>query len=733
MNKVSLNLNNRTSSIPVFSTINELLNEYYNQFPIDNDNNYGLLYDTYSLMQELFDVIGSKYDNETKLLLSNYIYRLKGSPKALYELFRLLWGDNDDSLSGTPNYSIKYNYSVRGYNDIYKSSSRKELTSYKIGDPVDIIATSENPFVLYSPTIIPGESKITPWITNNEITGLINYESANNGEDSPVSESVDEEYDEWITDEDSTTEEIVDITITWSEYSINTNYETANYETEKKYSVTFKDSLTAKEKKYEKKIYYPGPEEDVNDWKHFSSKKETSQFPDGTYYNIITIVEVSTAETNSYKETTYVNENEQSVKYYKLETGTEGFDGDGENSIEYYTKNSSKYTFSSDTYTKKNMWKVEKTRNDLLTRTRPPQEEEEETVVDFDLYDDGSLKWKNTTQTAYDYTYKKVETKVYSIFNINEGNEINTVTERVLTKEPMIITRQYSFVQPQKKLFISGANLSVYFNDNGDLCVHEFDSLIKLIKNGKPPYENNIEDGTDTIELENLFNIEEIINKNLGDLYYKITPKIENEDTADSIEAQKCLWSTYDCNKSEANPIGRIKLKEKNIIEDDKIHIEKRGLQSQGQNEESQNKVLKSFVRPHVEIWVEDEGEDEQTNISYLCSGKITEAFDSNPIKYSDAREIVISISNISVLDYNKFTYILKELTRDLLLVSTYGNTNEDLDAISIKVDLVNYYIDSNINLKKIGKVRQINNIVPYQYVTEGKLLWTSPYLHQKQ
>ena len=741
MNKVSLNLNDRTRSIPIFSTINDLLDNYYLQFPIENDSKYGLLYDTYSLMQELFDIIGSKYDDETRLLLCNYVYRLKGSPKAIYELFRLLWGDNDNSIDGTPNYSVKYKYSVRGYNDIYRGEEKSATNLDRSTPSIDILATSKNPFILYYPTILPLNSKIQPWIQNEDIEGLISYNSVNYGEGEKIVEAISgDDKDSWINEDPNTTTKYNTI-VTWTEYDV-----VDGYEVETMYTALFENSTTNKIEKTEKK-YCEEPSGENIEWKQVDSEKTTSQYPDGTYYSIIKKTSEATVDENVYyKEETYINNELKDVVKFYSKNGPQNITPNGEDDDRFklttYTSNKDKYSFSIDTYEEIKVYSVTKERNWLLDKTRNPEEEEKENLVDFELYDDGSLKIKKTTQTAYKYVFKKTVTYVKSIF---DNSELNSVTERVLEKTPMIIERTYSFKKPQKKLYVSGINLILNPVKNEFKNVN-YNDIINFNTDETTIYEDEGE-----IKFEDLFSIIEDKKESLGDLYYTINPKISHEDTEESMEAQKNFWSSlYDSRDPNENvDIPKIKLKGKSVYDFTEINEKSLGITvNNSEYTIENNQLLKTFIRPHVEIRIKTQNSEGNTEGNsdgkYLDSKNITEIFSNNPIKYSDARELEVSISNVSVLNYNRFILVLQELIRDLLLVSRYnskekppvsGGNNDyskfDDDAILIKVDLINYYIDANINLSNFSKVRQINNIVPHQYITEGKLLWTSPYLQK--
>ena len=733
MNKVSLNLNDRTRSIPIFSTINDLLDNYYLQFPIENDSKYGLLYDTYSLMQELFDIIGSKYDDETRLLLCNYVYRLKGSPKAIYELFRLLWGDNDNSIDGTPNYSVKYKYSVRGYNDIY-IGEEKNVTSLDRSTPhINILATSKNPFILYYPTIIPKDSKIQPWIQNEDIEDLISYSSVNYGEGEKIVEAISgEDKDNWINEDPRTTIKYNTI-VTWTEYDV-----VDGYEVETMYTASFENSATTNKIEYTEKKYCEEPSGENIEWEKVDSEKTTSQYPDGTYYSIIKKTSKATVGGNIYyKEETYINNELKDVVKFYIKNDPKDITPTDENDTRFklttYTSNKDKYSFSIDTYEEIEVYNVTKERNWLLDKTRNPEEEEKENLVDFELYDDGSLKIKKTTQTAYKYVFKKTVTSVKSIF---DNSELNSVTERVLEKTPMIIERTYSFKKPQKKLYVSGINLILNPVKNEFKNVN-YNDIINFNTDETTIYEDE-----GKIKFEDLFSIIEDKKESLGDLYYTINPKITHEDTEESRDAQKNFWSSsYDSRDPNGNvDFPKIVLKDKSVYDSTEVNKRSLGVTINNSGDKIENnQLLKTFIRPHVEIRIKENSEGK-----YLDSKNITEIFSNNPIIYSDARELEVSISNVSVLNYNRFILVLQELIRDLLLVSRYnskekppasGGNNDyskfDDDAILIKVDLINYYIDANINLSNFSKVRQINNIVPHQYITEGKLLWTSPYLQK--
>lgn len=136
MNEVSLKLTERTGSIPFYQTANELLSLYYKKFPLEIDNRSGLLYDTFSLINELFDIVGYNPDRENRILLANYIYRLKGSVNSITELCKFC----NININ-----KFEYIYYLRGNNKIITDNINIfEYSPLNIGHPTEIYKKTDN-------------------------------------------------------------------------------------------------------------------------------------------------------------------------------------------------------------------------------------------------------------------------------------------------------------------------------------------------------------------------------------------------------------------------------------------------------------------------------------------------------------------------------------------------------------------------------------------------------------
>lgn len=110
MNEISLNLTERTRSIPLLKLVDDLLSSYYKEYPLEVNDRKELLYDVYALINDIFNVFGLQYSDEDKLLIANYIYSLKGNIVSLQKLFEFINNGIDVELS--------YDYILRDQNKI---------------------------------------------------------------------------------------------------------------------------------------------------------------------------------------------------------------------------------------------------------------------------------------------------------------------------------------------------------------------------------------------------------------------------------------------------------------------------------------------------------------------------------------------------------------------------------------------------------------------------------------
>lgn len=126
MYELSLGLTDRTSSIPFYEEVQKILKKYYELYPVENTDDYGLLNDTFYVINELFDVVGLKYPREDRILIANYIYKLKGSVYSIWELCKFCLIDVEN---------ITYSYNLRNNNiissdNIYTDEDTPLIISY---------------------------------------------------------------------------------------------------------------------------------------------------------------------------------------------------------------------------------------------------------------------------------------------------------------------------------------------------------------------------------------------------------------------------------------------------------------------------------------------------------------------------------------------------------------------------------------------------------------------------
>lgn len=730
MNKVSLKLNERTNSIPVFNTVNKILDEYYKSYPIENDDEYGLLYDTYSLINEFFDIIGCKYDKNTKLLLANYIYRSKGSINSIYELFRILWGDNSDTIDGTPNYTIDLNYKVRGYNQLYKKPNEDLLFS----EGFTINASNESPLNIHFPLITSNGVKLKLYLLNSAIKDFITIKQIISDPSEIISESV-EEKPEWVTNDN-----LVETTTTYSgEFSFeNTFFLTEFDDNDKPITKQQIDSLTFKIGSNSKTFYKSGKTIKIGTKRDISDKSEEPiSKGDGYEYIKTDVIESIQPDGTTITTTIITTENTTEKKRKDLYSVSKGPGTSMEYWTETYSYEVTDYKddeldlstlkellpegqdfFYNEIISKTYEFPYEdlfyKEKDGKYERGREPTDEEIETVVSTELYNDGSLKIKNTIQQANNYIYKETEIKTISITGTGSDSSI---FERIVEKISRTIEREYNVQLPKKIIFAKGLNLvqTVTLLDGGlSKCFYDSDNNFKIDKkeiNYTPQNKDN--EGNDiftTIDFDNLFSLKDLHTENSGKISYYLSSKIEASDTAESLNAQKYYWYFKE------EDFKKIQLKE-SLDENNNYEVEV--LNSNINQSENDTDVKKNDSRPHIEIKLSELE-------SSINSDVIVYNFSKNT-NYLDARELIVTISNITVIDKKHFTNVLEELIRDLLLISDRSTNGEN--SISIKINLTTYNIDSKISLKSENSVRQVNNIIPNSYILQGKLIWTSPYI----
>ena len=728
MNKVSLNLNERTQSVPIFNTVNDLLSKYYESTPEDSEiEKYGLLHDTYFLIKELFNIVGCRYDDETQLLLANYIYRHKGSIKSIYELFRVLWGDYAGGISNSPGYSIKYKYSVKGYNDLfsYKNENGGKKFDAQNGTidssdvfPVNIYATSSDPLELYYPLILPNDSSIKSYITQPDIEDFIIVEKIKDEKSlDTIIESVDSIP---IKLEDVGTEININIEAKKTIY-------TSNNEIEYVYLFnqgnTTKSNVTKITKTFSKDA--PGGVTFSDDHIISSEKTEISKEDGSIDSRIINVYKNG----SFYKKEIILNKDSIQTYYYTTEVVSST---DETKSINYLK--SLGYSLSGDTYTEITTKTGTRSSDDVLN-DKNLDDGEEENVVSFDLYEDGSLKEKTTTQTVYDLKYNEVITKVINI----DGVEVNSISELSVSRTPRIIDRKYKIKPPQKKKLAVGLRQIFKSNSSNDLESFYYHSGVPRFE---IPYDGEYLDKENDVNLNNyiykkedlnkILDISSDINHNLGDVYILIKSRISSSDTEDSREAQKTFWKSGSDKNEKSINIGKFSIKTKAF--ENGLRNELTLIDSSNIEDKNEKLAVKNYIRPHVEVKYKILPEESSANV---LASNISKNFLSY-IKYTDARELEINI-NFTGKNKDLFTKVLEELIRDLLFISKKGNNsymmgsiNDDsyeyFPAIDIKINTTIYNIDSEIKLRNSTEVRQINNIIPKKYISEGKLLWMSKY-----
>lgn len=668
MREVSLNLIERTESVPLFSTARDLLKLYYEENPIDNDQKFGLLYDTFSLINDLFDIIGLKYDKETRLMIANYIYKLKGSPYAITELCRLCEFTIED---------FSYKYILRGNNDL----KAQNVYAFDNGGLLSFIY----------PTKLSAKTgtKFYGYITSvyEDLFKLTNFEDRTEDD---IYTTIDE-LPSWFNPGKTT-----------SSYYFNASYKNTEYtgsSEEVDYDLSFEFDggsdaigLISGTKITRSDISYKSKSNDeYNDLikKQIISQSETFYTnADGSSTKTVSTVVVDENKrhelTAIYINTVFNSASDKSYTY-SVENVNSKFPGWNlfrTEAIKYLGKNN--FIVSSYTITEDRNSSREYSQDNLL-------DEELEKTVSFEYYDDTKiLKEKTTEQLQIGNSYCNENKIISKSLNSSGDDETLQTTTTITLRETnrRTRTRHYSFGKPVEIKMFDGIDEKKLVNLSNEFAATRCYAYV-LIENDNEVVK------TDREEIEKLISVEEDKNDTKTALTYIVKHKFTIDDSDDTRKAQKMLWDKQYKNCSESQLKAKIK-------EDDDIEY---------------NIVDKnSDANTHLEI-----SKSNGSDIENIFADTIVEFFNKKDLGI-DSRTFNITLNDITVLDKSHFDNVFEELIRDLLFVS--NSIDDKTSSVKISVNVVNYNILSQIRLKTSHISRQISNTIPDRYISENAIIW---------
>lgn len=623
MHEVSLNLNDRTGSVPLFSTAQSLLDQYYAAYPVEDDSEYGLLYDTYHTINELFDIIGLKSGPEERLFYANYIYCLKGSVYAVTELCRIC----EIIVS-----SFEYSYNLKEDNSLTAST---------------IWTNEEEPWIITAPVSLGGSTTVKTKVCSIWEDLLQCQINANLSVGTTTSTLT--EKPSWATTTSSST-----TNLTIKGYKVTVSGDTTT-------TITYIQNGDNSTKTKTTSVVTetdPGISSPVTDFSSWTKVDDESAQTVSTSASATFIRTISVYRKDLI---TATSTHQKYRKYTVIETTTTYTDSSISSSV------TTSYTYvdietTVTTVTGSSAFSDSDLTSDVIFKTYTSETNASyKTTVTDTIYlsdttdDDGLYRYITIRKLHHNY-----ELYGYDITYKSSSDDEGTTT----TSYTLVDLQTYDDIT-----WTIGKDVSFYkikgykYIDNPSKLVDSGEGNISLV--------SDTTDGVDISKYSDLFNIEETRESN-NDI--KINISVNVDALADSelpydSKGATIKNGTFSCSES-----------------------------------------ITSSTSTSVS------GSD-------VSSATVNDLL-SNRMIYADARKFEIVLGEVTCLDVTRFKIVFTELIRELLLVTSSKKNGGTDENISVSIEILNYKLESSINIKIAHTNRFISNTIPNSYVLNQKTIW---------